>query len=316
MWITDNIKSLSLKGPSGLTIGAFDGMHRGHQALISELVEHTHAMDMRAVVVTFAPLPLQFFREPHDILLTSIEERAMYMEQLGVDGMVVFTFDRALANTSAHDFVTLMLRHLNMVDLWIGPDFALGRGRAGNGQALQQMGEERGFAVHIMEPFCWQGESVRSTRIRDLLHSGDLALANALLGHSYRLTGPLVSPKAKTSVIQLSISAEKLLPASGAYVCQIQQQAGQCGVIAYIRQRSASEHKRHRVDLHLLEAVDDLSRGALTLEFLKQLHSETAISAARIQEDITVGRRWLEERSKRWAHEVARSERQASTARK
>ena len=315
MWITRNIESLSLKGPSGLTVGAFDGVHRGHQALISDLIEHAHAADMRAVVVTFDPLPLQLFRQPYDVLLTSIEERAAYIERLGVDGVVALTFDQTLANTSAHDFVALMLRHLNMVDLWIGPDFALGRGRAGNGQALQQMGEGCGFGVHMMEPFCWQGESVRSTRIRDLLHRGDIALAHALLGHPYRLTGTLVDAN-DSALPQMLIPAEKLLPASGAYVCQIRQQARRRGAIAYIRQRSTSECETHRIDLHVLNTADDPDEGVLELDFLKHLHSKIDVSAARLKEDLTVGRRWLEKRSGRLTHEFARVEQRASTARK
>ncbi len=305
MWITDEITLLSLAGPSSVTVGAFDGVHRGHQALISDLTEHAREAEMRAVVVTFDPLPLQFFAQPHGVLLTSVEERVAYLERLGVDGVVVLTFDQALADTSAYDFITLMLRHLNMVHLWIGPDFALGRGRGGDADALRKMGKARGFAVHTMSNFYWQGMAVRSTRIRDLLQAGDVELATALLGHPYRLTGAVSRPAAPDNgaagrpLVEVRVPVARLLPAPGAYVCQVQQEKQVGAAVAYIGEGAAVEVDARQIDVYPLSETHTLSPGTLTLNLFERLHSSarpasTAVSTAQMRKDEAEALRWLE----------------------
>lgn len=323
MWIAYDLESLDLTGPSGVTIGGFDGVHRGHQALVCEMVKDAHASDMRAVVVTFAPLPLQFFANPHDVLLTSIDERTDYMESLGVDGVVVLTFDRSLANTSAHDFITLMIHYFHMKDLWTGPDFALGHDRMGNGEALRRMGRERGFGVHTMETFRWQGESVRSTRIRDLLHSGDVALANELLGHPYRLTGAAMhkadngNPSAFPKT-DFYLPPERLRPASGAYICQARSIEETYGVIAYVRAQVTSDQDQDAppMEIRPLDVVD-AGEGPLTLDVFQYLHpmypyASTHERIAQLCKDKEAGREWLKahfDNAKR-----TRREREASIA--
>ena len=301
MWLNDDVTSLLLENPSALTIGAFDGVHRGHQALIRALVAHAHAVAMRALVVTFDPLPLQFFAQPHDVLLTSIEERAAYLARLGVDGVVVLTFDQALADTSAYDFITLMLRHLHMADLWIGPDFALGRERLGDAQALQRMGDARGFTVHAMEPFCWQGVSVRSTRIRDLLSDGEIERATALLGHPYRLTGVVMDRAAAergatSSLAEVRLPAARVLPARGAYVCRAERGGEWGGKVAYVRSSAGGDKTTHRLLLHPFAG----GSGSLTLDLFARLPSAPlpegrAATAGRLREDAARARRWWEE---------------------
>jgi len=304
MWITDDLESLDLTGPSGVTIGGFDGVHRGHQALVRAMVEDAHASGTRAVVVTFDPLPLQFFAESYDVLLTSVEERTTYLEGLGVDGVVVLTFDRLMANTSAHDFITLMTRHLHIADLWAGPDFALGHDRMGNGEALRRMGNARGFALHTRETFCWQGVSVRSTRIRDLLHSGDVALANELLGHPYRLTGyamhkthngnPPTFPRT-----DLRLPPERLLPAAGAYICQARSREESFGAIAYVHAHSTSGQNTPPIEIQLLDATGKVEEGPFILDVYQRLHpiyqfATTQERVTQLCEDRAAGREWLD----------------------
>lgn len=302
MWITDDLETLSLEGPSGVTIGAFDGVHRGHQALVRRLIASGRPTGRRSVVVTFNPIPLQFFADSEGVLLTSVEERAAYMDWLGVDGMVALTFDRSLANTSAEGFITLMLHYLNMKSLWIGPDFALGHDRQGNDQTLHEMGEQKGFSVHTMSPFCWQGESVRSTRIREVLKTGDVELANDLLAHPYRLRGHFAVQKTwgyapGIVTARLEVPSERVVPAPATYVGQLYVRGQTCDTLVHVRQHASAD--RIHVYLQLLADCDNLESGVAQLDLLTQLHpvqdsTTTAATVAQFQRDKTAARQWLD----------------------
>ncbi len=302
MWITDDLETLSLKGPSGVTIGAFDGVHRGHQALVRRLIASGRLTGRRSVVVTFNPIPLQFFTDSGGVLLTSVEERAAYMEWLGVDGMVALTFDRSLADTSAEGFITLMLHDLNMESLWIGPDFALGHDRQGDDQTLHKIGERKGFSVHTMPPFCWQGESVRSTRIREILRTGDVELANDLLGHPYRLRGHVAVQKTwgyAPGIVTacLEVPSERVVPAPATYVGQLHARGRTCDTLVHVRGHASSEHIH--VYLQLLADCENLESGVAQLDVLTSLHPvrdsmTTSATVAQFHRDKIAARQWLD----------------------
>ncbi|MGC9399983.1 MAG: riboflavin kinase [Anaerolineae bacterium] len=304
MWTTADLETLFLPGPTSLTIGAFDGVHRGHQALIRRLVESARAAGRHSVVVTFDPLPLQYFGRAEEVLLSSVEERVAYLRPLGVDGVVVLPFDAAMANTTAADFVTLMLQHLHMVELWVGPDFALGRGREGNARRLRQMGKKRGFTVHQMPPFRWRDEVVHSTRIRELLRAGNVQLANALLGRPYRLTGALAERNhreyaAGVPTLIFRPPAARLQPGPGVYVGQIQWEAERHETLVYIR-RLPSERKEMLLQpLYGSKALRGCGARLDLLAHLRPLALPTSFPAnlVRLREDRRAAQRWLEQRA-------------------
>jgi riboflavin kinase/FMN adenylyltransferase len=181
------------KGARGLvTIGVFDGVHRGHQQIIVGMVEEAHTAGGFAVALAFDPHPATTLDHKPPPLLTTLDERADLLAALGLDVLIVIPFTQALARTPADAFVEALLRNLRLAEMWGGPDFALGHRREGDVPFLQHLGAERGFAVRVVEPLIWEGSLVSSSRVRAALRAGDIDQATGCLGRPYRLTGTVV----------------------------------------------------------------------------------------------------------------------------
>jgi riboflavin kinase/FMN adenylyltransferase len=178
-------------------IGAFDGLHSGHRALVRHAVARARALGVPAVVVTFEPLPREFFaRDNPPPRLTLARAKVEGLLALGADHVGLLRFDAKLSARSAEDFVrTLLVGRLQANEVWIGPEFRFGHRRGGDLALLQAMGDELGFAAGEIEPVHAQGDRVSSTRIREALKSGDFATANRLLGRPYAIGGRVVRGK-------------------------------------------------------------------------------------------------------------------------
>ncbi len=179
---------------SVVCIGAFDGLHLGHRALVRHAVERARALGLPAVALSFEPLPREFFAgdQPPPRLL-SVRAKAEGLFELGVDQVGLLRFNRKLAAMSAEDFVRdVLVGHLSVREVWVGPDFRFGKGRAGDLALLQRIGNELGFSAGEIEPVLLDGERVSSTRIRTALQAGDFATAQRLLGRRYAIGGRVV----------------------------------------------------------------------------------------------------------------------------
>src|SRR3954451_21828763 len=193
------VRSLAeaLGAPSVLTIGTFDGVHRGHQRLIGLVVERARERGVRAVVVTFDPHPRAVLApDSAPPRLTLVEDEAALMAALGVDLVVIYPFTRETANTSARDFIAALAGALRPVEIWVGDDFAFGRGREGNLDVLRTLGGEFGYTLNVLPRIHLdggtEGEMIGSTQIREHLLAGEVAEAATLLGRPYALRGPVV----------------------------------------------------------------------------------------------------------------------------
>jgi riboflavin kinase/FMN adenylyltransferase len=221
-----DVREASLPGPTFLTIGNFDGLHRGHQALIAQL-QRAAAEDgrpgARTAMMTFEPHPLTLFRPDMSLqLLTSPQERVELAGDLGVDIGIIHPFNRETAALSPRAFMQMLVDHLGLAALVVGPDFALGRNRSGTIDVLSQLGEELGYRVAVIEPIGWEGEEVRSLAIRQHLQSGNVTRAAHLLGRPYGVSGVVISGDQRGRTIgvptaNLRTPADRLLPADGVY---------------------------------------------------------------------------------------------------
>ena len=136
-----------------LTIGSFDGVHLGHQQLISELNTHAHQVGAKSIVLTFHPHPAIILRGLMEAFyLTTLPEKVEYLDHLGVDIVVTHPFTREISQRTASEFVSYLQDHLGFTQLWVGYDFALGKGREGNVAYLKLLGEKLGYQVHVVEP--------------------------------------------------------------------------------------------------------------------------------------------------------------------
>ncbi len=236
MRIAYSLSEVSLSACSCVTVGVFDGVHRGHQKLLTGMVDAARAAQCTTVVITFEPHPAAVLGHPAPLLLTSIEERAELMAPLGLDLLIVLTFTRELARTTVTDFIALLRQHLNLTQLWGGPDLALGHRREGDVPFLQRLGVESGFTVHIVEPLVWDGAIVNSSRVRAALQAGDVSQAAGCLGRPYRLP-TTVKPAGRSgagSTFVLTPLPGRLIPAQGQYECLVHIEGRAFTATAYI----------------------------------------------------------------------------------
>ena len=175
-------------------IGAFDGLHLGHRALVGRAVARARELGCDAVALGFEPLPREFFaigQRPPRLMLPRAKLEGL--RALGVDRVGLLRFDAALAAMPAEDFVRdLLVERLAVREVWVGPGFRFGHGRGGDLALLNAMGAEQGFQAHAIEPVLLDGERVSSTRIRAALVAGDFATAARLLGRPYAIGGHVV----------------------------------------------------------------------------------------------------------------------------
>ncbi len=280
---------------SYVTIGVFDGVHRGHQQLITRMVEAAHSAHNVAVVITFDPHPATTLGYEPPPLLAAVEERTRLLAALGLDILLVLPFTPAIARTPATDFLEALMHHLHLAELWGGPDFALGHRRGGDIPFLRRFGAERGFTVHIVEPLTWEGSLVSSSRVRAALKAGDIFQATGCLGRPYRLAGVVVHGRGLGRSIgvptaNLSLPSpprlpggggERLIPAGGVYAClAYTERLGTYSAVTNIGIRptfaGTSGRQMLVVEAHLLDFDADLYDQVLTLDFIARLRDERA----------------------------------------
>ncbi|HEX5756078.1 MAG TPA: bifunctional riboflavin kinase/FAD synthetase, partial [Arenimonas sp.] len=189
-------KALCPQG-SVVCIGAFDGLHRGHRALIDHALLRARSLGLPAVALSFEPLPREFFGRadpPPRLLLPRAKFEAL--RALGFDVVGLLRFNAALASTPAEVFVERVLhRRLAAREVWVGPEFRFGKGRAGDLELLQRLGAEHGFAAAAIDPVAFAGVRVSSSQVRQQLAAGELDAAAAVLGRRYAIGGKVVRGK-------------------------------------------------------------------------------------------------------------------------
>jgi riboflavin kinase/FMN adenylyltransferase len=275
---------------SWVTIGSFDGVHLGHQAIVRDMVLGAHSSGAVAVVVTFYPHPAKFLgRRSNAFELSTPDERARLLMDMGVDFVVTLTFNQDLANTSAKEFMVLLKYHLGLEHLWIGHDFALGRGREGTETVLRQLGDELGYQVDVVDAMQVEGVPISSTRIRSLLQSGNVRSAAQLLGRPYALSGIVVPGDQRGRMIGIPTAniepdENKLIPQSGVYACKarilpdLAEVVFQAAVNIGIRPTFDGNSTKIHVEAHLLDFSADLYGKTLELEFIERLRGEERFS--------------------------------------
>ncbi len=291
--------------PSYLTIGNFDGVHRGHQALVESMLAAAHAQDCQAGVLTFDPHPLTVVRPDIPLhYLTAIDERIELLSAHGLDFVVVLPFTRATAATSAADFMRILVERLRLRSLWVGPDFALGRGREGTPERLALLGVDLGYTLHMIAPFQALGGPVHSSRIRGLLsEAGAVGEAAALLGRPYAVWGTVMRGAGRGRLLgyptaNLDVPASRLAPAFGIYACWAWSGARGYPAAVSIGVRPTFDNGAPSVEAYLLDFQGDLYGKELGLSFIRRLRPEQKFAGAealiaQMDRDVAAARRIL-----------------------
>lgn len=265
-----------------LTIGSFDGVHVGHQQLIRDLTQHAHDVGASCAVLTFHPHPAAVLRgRKGAFYLTTLPEKIEILDQLGVDIVILQPFTHEISQSSARDFINYLQLHLDFRQLWVGYDFALGKGREGNVSYLRSLGNELDYQVHIFDPVVDNGHKISSSHIRNLLQEGDVETANKLLGRPYRVAGIVVHGDGRGKSIgiptaNLDTGTEKLIPAAGVYACRaiVLGKEYPAAVNVGTRPTFESHDMQSHVEAHILDYSQDLYSQVVSLEFYAYLRGE------------------------------------------
>ena len=266
---------------SWLTIGVFDGIHRGHQEIIKKLTTGAHANDAPAVVLTFDPHPASVLSEHEIKCVTLPDERADLLGKLGVDVVITERFTRELSTVTAYDFMSRLTPQLGLRHLLIGYDFALGKGREGNATRLTEIGLELGYTVEVVSALSDDSGVISSTEIRKLIEVGNVAEAARLLGHPYSLHGPVIHGDGRGRTINvptanISYSHDKMIPAKGIYACwaYLNDKKYLAAINIGTNPTFTPDKQSPNVEAHLLDFHRELYGEDVRLEFVARLRDE------------------------------------------
>jgi len=273
--------------PSAVTIGVFDGVHRGHQHLVARLIERARAEDLAAVALTFNPHPRTVIRPGIAVTyLTSLEERVELLQALGLDAVGVLAFTSELAQLSPRDFLALLVDELQMRLLMIGPDFAMGRNRAGTIGVMRQVGDDLGFRVEVAPLLAEADEKVGSTTVRQALAEGDIERVNRLLGRPFSLRGPVVSGDKRGRTLgfptaNIAIGLDRALPAYGVYVTRAFVAESQYESCTNIGIRPTFDvEPRPTVETFIIDFDNEIYGREMRIELLARLRGEEKFESA------------------------------------
>ena len=270
-----------------VTVGTFDGVHRGHLAVLEEIATRARAAGRKSVLVTFEPHPLEVVNpQAAPLLLTTGPERREILALTELDYVVFLRFDRRLADYSPERFVReVLVGRCRMRELVIGHDHGFGRGRSGDVDTLRRLGASDGFAVDVVDPVEVGGHPISSTHIRRAVAGGDLATAARLLGRPYTVSGQVARGAGRgrslgTPTINLGeIPPRKLLPPDGVYAARVEWAGGRAGGMLNQGPRPTFGEGR-ALEVHLFEVEADLYGEWVRVEWVERLRDIQRFASA------------------------------------
>lgn len=263
------------------TIGNFDGVHLGHQAVIGQLAEQSANLGLPSLVILFEPQPQEYFEhERTPARLTRFREKLQALRRYSVDRVLCLRFDAGLAGMSADDFIRrILVEGVGVRYLVVGDDFRFGRGRQGDFAALERAGRAYGFQVVNMHSFRVDNERVSSTRIRAALAAGDLVTAEKFLGRPFRMCGRVAHGDKRGRTIGFPTANlylhRKVVPLHGVYCVELFGVAGEPRAgVANVGTRPTASGTRTLLEVHLFDFDGDIYGHYVNVNFLHKLRDE------------------------------------------
>jgi riboflavin kinase/FMN adenylyltransferase len=276
--VAHDFAELSRGAPVILTIGAFDGVHRGHQHLIGEVVQRARDTGALSTVITFDPRPEVVLR-PGNLQLTGGTVKERIIAALGPDIGVLLPFTPELAAIPAGDFLSMILDHLNLREIWVGADFVFGHRRGGTVAFLIEAGKHIGFAVHVIPRQPLDGVPISSSLIRELVAAGRVAEAARFLGHYFALEGLVVHGQGRGRALgfataNLRIASYQLLPDTGIYAGHLRVDNRRLPAAISVGYNPVFGGREIVVEAHVLDFDEDLYDKVVGLEFVDRVREE------------------------------------------
>ena len=275
--------------PHVMTIGNFDGVHRGHQYLIQQVIDDARARGQRSLVVTFEPHPTAVLRPDVPFhRLTTPERKLEILKATGVDEIAVVPFDREFAALEPDEFLTLLTNTVRPAAVFVGSGFHFGRGRVGDGGTIEAFGREHGFETTIVQRLQDGDVTISSSSIREALSHGNVARANASLGRRYRLIGTVEHGAARGRELgfptaNLLLSSNICIPADGIYAGYAHvsdRTLGARAAMIYIGSRPTFDNGDRQVEVNILDFSGDLYTLDLEIEFVAWVRGDRAFDSA------------------------------------
>jgi len=288
-----------------LTIGNFDGVHRGHQALMAELIAEGRKRNLPVVVMLFEPQPLELFAgDKAPARLTRLREKLKYLALAGVDAVVCVRFDRRFAAHSAQSFISeLLVDKLNVKFLAVGDDFRFGAGRQGDFLLLQKAGAEYGFEVISTQTYCDGGKRISSTAVRQALAQDDFAQARQLLGHPFSISGRVVHGDALGRTIGFPTAnlplRRTVTPVKGVFAVEVLGLGEQpIPGVANIGTRPTVKGLRQQLEVHLLDTHMNLYGRHIEVVLKQKIRDEQRFASLdalkeQIAKDVVTARQFF-----------------------
>lgn len=309
MRVIRGFRQLDLQlGRPAVTIGNFDGVHLGHQEVMRRTAEGARLRGVKSVVCTFDPHTMAVLSDHPPQLLQTTEQRIAAIDAVGIDVVVVIPFDREIAAVGRARFVDeFLVAELDVGSLHVSEGFSFGRQRAGRAAYLEQRAAAAGFSVERVPPVVVDDRPVSSTRVRELIGSGDIEAAAALLGRPYALAGKVVPGRGRGRLLAAPTANLELgslcTPRRGVYVAEVKLDGETHQAVANIGKRPTFEASGELVaEAHLLDFTEPIYDRVIELSLLRLLREERtfpdgAALATQIQDDVRATRKYFETRS-------------------
>ena len=278
-----------------VTVGSFDGVHLGHQAVLEEIARRAEAGNRESLLVTFEPHPLEVVNpQAAPPLLTTGPERREALAQTPLDLAYFLRFDRRVAGMSPDEFVrVVLLERCGMQELVIGHDHGFGRGRSGDVETLRHLGAVYGFDVDVVAPIDFGDQHVSSSRVRRAVAGGDLASAARMLGRPYTVSGVVGHGAGRGRQIGVptvnltDVPPQKLLPPDGVYAVEVEWRGGRAGGMMHQGPRPTFVDGRRTLEAHLFEFEGDLYGQWVRITWIERLRDvERFASVQQLQEQM------------------------------
>lgn len=272
-----------------VTVGTFDGVHRGHGDVLAGIARRARATGLHSVLVTFDPHPLEIVRpDAAPLLLTVGLEKVELVAQLGINYVAIVPFTETLRRYSAEAFVReVLLRRFHMRELVFGYDHHFGRGREGSAAVLRELGAGLGFGVNVVGPVAGEDSiPISSSRIRRALLDGDLEAARIGLGRRYSLSATVLSGDRRGRLLGFPTvnlgepPPRKLLPPAGVYAVEVETRAGRVGGMMNLGPRPTFGDARTSVEVHLFDSDAELYGSWVKAEFVARLRDTVRFESA------------------------------------
>lgn len=291
--------------PVWLTIGNFDGVHLGHQALLANLIRLARQDDTRSVLLSFSPNPKVFFSGEKGFYLSTPGEKTALLSRLGIDDVLIIAFEQKLANMVATDFMAELTRRINLKGFVVGEDFVFGHNRQGTTEVLAEFCEKQGIPFVVFPELMMDGEPVSSTRIRRALNDGKVDEARRLLGRPYAMCAKVISGEQIGKSIgvptaNLELDPDKFLPKRGVYATIAHLREKDYPAVTNVGVRPTfSEQEIVSVETLILDFNDDIYGEELRVEFIQCLRPEQKFDSVQaltqqIEKDKLITRRIFE----------------------